>query len=196
MNMHKPALIVVDVQNGFTTDEAIHVVPVIVGLVSRWQAAGGTVVFTRYSNYPESPYERLIGWYALHQSPEIDLVDELAPYIDQPNTYIIDKTVYTAFNERGRALFAEQGFTDLFICGIATDGCVLKTTLDAFEAGYTPWVIEDACASNASRIPPEEVHRSALVLMSRLVGSGQIIRSADALSIAGFQEDSQRAMTG
>jgi len=153
------------------------------------------VVFTRYSNYPESPYERLIGWYSLHQSPEIDFVDELAPHVGQPNTYVIDKTVYTAFNEKGRALFAEQGFTDLFICGIATDGCVLKTTLDAFESGYTPWVIEDACASNASRIPPEEVHRSALVLMSRLVGPGQIIRSADALSIAGLQEDTRRAMT-
>jgi len=32
--------------------------------------------------------------------------------------------------------------------------------------------------------------------MSRLVGPGQIIRSADALSIAGLQEDTRRAMTG
>lgn len=154
------------------------------------------MVFTRYSNYPESPYERLVGWYGLHESPEIDFAPELEPYVQKPDSYVIDKTIYTAFNQEGRALFAEQGFTDLFICGIATDGCVLKTTLDAFESGYTPWVLEDACASNATRVPPQEVHRSALLLMSRLVGAGQIIRSGEAPSIAGLHEDERSARTG
>jgi len=190
----KPALIVVDVQNGFITKDSAPVVPIIASLVKQWQTAGGTTVFTRYSNYPESPYERLIDWYSLHTSPETDITPALEPYLTRPDTYIIDKTVYTAFTEEGRTLMKELGLTDLFICGIATDGCVLKTTLDAFEAGYTPWVLEDACASNASRVPPKEVHKSALMLMSRLVGPRQIIQSAEAISIAGL--GSETAMTG
>lgn len=152
-------------------------------MVQRWQAAGGHTIFTRYHNYPGSPFERLIGWYNLHDSPEVDFVDELAPHVSHnPRTHVIDKTGYTALTDDCRQWIAEHGFTDLLICGIATDGCVLKTTLDAFEAGYTPWLLADACASNASRVPPEEVHRSALLLASRLVGAGQVIRSDDALT--------------
>jgi nicotinamidase-related amidase len=178
----KTALIVVDVQNGFVTDDSAPVVPVIVGVVKRWQAAGGRTLFTRYHNYPDSPFERLIGWYGLHTSPEIDFVDELTPYISDSRSHIVDKTVYTALTDEGRQWISEHGFTDLLICGIATDGCVLKTTLDAFEAGFTPWMLADACASNATRLPPQEVHRSALLLASRLVGAGQVINSGDALA--------------
>lgn len=182
MELSKTALIVVDVQNGFVTVDSAPVVPVIVNVVRRWQAAGGYTIFTRYYNYPDSPFERLIGWYGLHGSPETDFVDRLAPFLSDAKAHVIDKTVYTALTDECRQLIADQGFTDLLICGIATDGCVLKTTLDAFEAGYTPWLLADACASNASRVPPQEVHNSALVLASRLVGAGQVIKSGDAFA--------------
>jgi nicotinamidase-related amidase len=146
----KPALMVVDVQNGFVTAASAHVVPIITNLVRRWQDADGDVIFTRYYNYSGSPFERLIGWYGLHASPDTELVDDLIPFTHDPHAHVIDKKVYTAFTDDGRQLVEEQGFTDLFICGIATDGCILKTTLDAFELGYTPWVLADAVASNAS----------------------------------------------
>lgn len=180
----KTALIVVDLQNGFATPDAAHVVPVIVDLVRRWQTAGGHVIFTRYHNYPGSPYERLIGWYGLHGPPETDLVGDLGSLVDGPRAHVIDKTVYTALTAEGRQLLADLGVTDVCICGIATDGCVLKTTLDAFEAGYTPWVLADACASNATRVSPQEVHQAALLLVSRLVGPGQVISSGEALQLA------------
>ena len=184
MKPRKPALLVVDVQNGFVNEDSAHVVPVIVNLVRSWQDADRHVVFTRYHNYPDSPYERLVGWYALHKAPETDLVTDLKPFTSNPRAHVIDKTVYTAFTDEGSRLFMEHGFTDLFICGIATDGCVLKTTLDAFETGYTPWVVADACASNATRVPAQEVHRYALLLASRLVGAGQVIQSGEALQMA------------
>lgn len=103
--------------------------------------------------------------------------------MNHPNAHLVDKTVYTTLTDEGRRLIAAHGFTDLFICGIATDGCVLKTTLDAFEAGYTPWVVADACASNATRMSPEEAHRTALTLLSRSVGTGQVITASEALAM-------------
>ena len=39
MSERKPVLVVVDVQNGFITEHSEPVVPVIVDLVRRWQAA-------------------------------------------------------------------------------------------------------------------------------------------------------------
>lgn len=178
-----PVLMVVDVQDGFVTADSAPVVPVIADLVRRWQDAGRTVVFTRYFNYPGSPYERLIGWYGLHDPAETGIVADLADLAAGPDAVVIDKTVYTALTGEGRQVLAGLGCTDLLVCGIATDGCVLKTVLDAFEAGITPWVITDACASNASRVDPAEVHRTALALMGRLVGAGQLITSREALML-------------
>ncbi len=39
----------------------------------------------------------------------------------------------------------DAGVTDLYLCGLATDYCVLYSALDALELGYTVLVIEDAC---------------------------------------------------
>lgn len=33
-------------------------------------------------------------------------------------------------------------------CGIATERDVLKSAADAFEHGYGPWIVTDACASD------------------------------------------------
>ncbi|MEV0105508.1 isochorismatase family cysteine hydrolase [Nocardia sp. NPDC050799] len=171
------ALVVIDVQNGFVNEHSRHVVPVIRDLARQWTRAGHAALFTRYHNYEGSPYQRLIGWNELRNAPQTDLAPELQPIAEAPTAKILDKRTYTALTDEGRELLA--GYTDLYLCGIATDGCVFKTALDAFDGDYTPWVIEDACASNATRHSATEVHRSALMLMSRLIGSGQLIQSSD-----------------
>lgn len=173
-------LVAIDVQNGFVNEHSRHVVPMIRTTVRKWIAGGGDVVLTRYHNYEGSPYDRLIGWRGLMHSPETELVSELAEFANHPNASVLNKTTYTALTPQGRDLL--QPYTDLYLCGIATDGCVLKTALDAFDSGFTPWVIEDACASNATRHPAAEVHQSALTLMSRLIGAGQLTRAETVMS--------------
>lgn len=172
----RSVLLVIDVQNGFVNDHSRHVVPVVRDLAAQWLTSGGHVLFTRYHNYEDSPYEQLIGWKGLRNTPETDLTPELQPYATAPTARVLDKHTYTALTDEGRKLLT--GYSDLYLCGIATDGCVLKTALDAFDGGYIPWVIEDACASNSTRHPAAEVHRTALGLMSRLIGNGQLIQSA------------------
>ncbi|MFC8530782.1 cysteine hydrolase family protein [Nocardia sp. NPDC057227] len=178
MSTH-PILLVIDVQNGFVNEHSRHVVPIIRDLVEQWTTTGGPILFTRYHNYEGSPYQRLIGWNGVREAPQTDLAPELRPFADAPGAQVLDKVTYTALTDDGRRMLT--GYTDLYICGIATDGCVLKTALDAFDSGYTPWIIEDACASNATRHPAAEVHRSALTLMSRLIGSGQLVPSSSAV---------------
>ncbi|WP_055477536.1 isochorismatase family cysteine hydrolase [Sphaerimonospora mesophila] len=167
-------LVVVDVQNGFVREESAHVVPVIAGLVSRWQTAGGNVLFTRYINYPGSPFERLVRWSECMESPQIDIVDELQPYTEK--AIVIDKRGYGLFaDSAGAALVAKRGWRDIYVCGIATESCVLATALGAFEADLTPWLIEDASASHAG----EHVHDAGVLVTRRFIGERQIIRVAD-----------------
>jgi nicotinamidase-related amidase len=172
MSERKPVLVVVDVQNGFITEHSKPVVPVIVDLVRRWQAARGDVVFSRYLNYAGSPFERLIGWTKMADSPETDFVGELAPYVG-PHTPVVDKHIYTLFTPEGTHLVDERGWTDLYLCGIDTDSCVLKTAVDAFERDLTPWILKDACASHAG----PEAHAAGLFIAGRFIGTNQIIQS-------------------
>ncbi|WP_309237501.1 isochorismatase family cysteine hydrolase [Actinomadura sp. BRA 177] len=168
-------LVVVDVQNGFVREESRHVVPVIADLVERWQAAGGDVIFTRYLNYEGSPFERLIKWKELRTSPQIDIVPELESLAAKA-TAIIDKTVYSLFgDEKGRSLVSERGWTDIYVCGIATESCVLKTAVDAFELDLNPWLVEDASASHAGR----DVHEAGVLVTRRFIGADQIITTDD-----------------
>jgi len=175
MNLSTSALIVVDVQNGFVRDQSRHVIPAVVHLVQQWKNVGGDVVFTRYLNYENSPYERLIGWKRMRDAPETELIAELAPHI--PGSIILDKTIYSLFTGEGAVVVDEHGWTDLVICGIATESCVCKTAVDAFERNLTPWVVTDACASHAG----QEAHDAGLLVTSRFIGHKQLITSSDLL---------------
>jgi nicotinamidase-related amidase len=170
----RPVLVVVDVQNGFVRDASRHVVPVIADLVDRWQAAGLDVVFTRYFNSAGSQFERLFGWTGLQGPPETDIIPELTAQA-RGATAIVDKHIYSLFTSQGSELVRRHGWTDLYICGIATESCVLKTAADAFEQGHlTPWIIEDASASHAG----PAAHTAGIAVAARFIGPNQIIRIA------------------
>lgn len=169
----KTALVVVDVQNGFVTDNSRPVVPVIADLVERWTAAGRPVVFTRYLNYPGSMFERLMNWTKVSSAPDTDIVDELQDAASRAP--VIDKKGYTLFNEQGRALVEEAGWTDLIFCGIDTESCVLKSAVDAFEADITPWVLTDASASHSDQAG----HDAAILIGGRFFGRAQFITVAE-----------------
>ena len=167
-------LVVVDLQNGFVNRPTRHVVPVVKTLAQQWISAGGQVVFTRYHNYPGSPYERLLRWYKLRAEPETTLVAELDELLPQATT-VIDKTGYTVFTAEMDKLIAEHGWTDVVLCGVDTETCVLKSAADAFERGLTPWLISDACASNGGK----RMHESGLRLAGRFIGPPHVIGSTD-----------------
>lgn len=63
-------------------------------------------------------------------------------------------------------------------CGIATESYVLKSAVDAFEQGYGPWIVVDACASDAGA----EVHDAGMLVARRLIGRRQLITTPDLLS--------------
>lgn len=59
---------------------------------------------------------------------------------------------YSAFYEadgKSKTVLAqwlkEQGITDLYVCGLATDFCVSWSALDAVKEGFKTYIIEDAC---------------------------------------------------
>ncbi|MGC5398931.1 isochorismatase family cysteine hydrolase [Streptomyces sp. DT20] len=170
MDIGSAALVVIDMQNGFVNHHSRHAVPAVSDLVAQWTAVGRPVIFTRYFNYPGSSYERFFKWHRLQESPETDIVPELAEAAAHAYR-IIDKTGYTLFTPEATELIRQEGWADLVFCGIATESCVLKSAADAFERGHAPWIVTDACATDAG----PDVHEAGLVVARRLIGSGQLV---------------------
>lgn len=170
MDIGSAALVVIDMQNGFVNHHSGHAVPAVSDLTAQWTAVGRPVIFTRYFNYPGSSYERFFQWHRLQEQPETDIVPELAEAAAHAHE-VIDKTGYTLFTPEADGLIRQAGWTDLVFCGIATESCVLKSAADAFERGYAPWIVTDACATDAG----PDVHDAGLVVARRLIGSSQLV---------------------
>ncbi len=105
-----------------------------------------------------------------------ELVTELTPYVG-PHTPVVDKYIYTLFTPEGTHLVDDRGWTDLYMCGIDTEICVLKTAVDAFEHDLTPWILKDACASHSG----PEAHTAGLFIAGRFIGANQIIQTTSLL---------------
>ncbi|MFE1763735.1 cysteine hydrolase family protein [Streptomyces angustmyceticus] len=162
-------LVVVDMQNGFITPETASVVPTVVDLVERWEHTGRDVVFTRFRNPPGSPYERLMHWTGFRSAPENELIPELTDHAAR-SFAVVDKVRYSAFTEEMDQLVRRRGWTEFVICGIATEMCVLKTAVDAFERGFRPRIVTDASRTYAG----DAAHEAGLALAARLVGAEQL----------------------
>ena len=167
MTAQNTALVVVDMQNGFLNEKSRHIIPSVVNLVEQMSNRDVPVLFTKFQNKPCSQYERLIGWQRLRESPEIDLTPELSTFARE----VFVKNFYSAFTDAFSQRVQEAGWTNLVLCGVATDGCVLKTAIDAFERDLTPFIVADACASHAG----QAVHDAGLLLAGRFIGKPQIV---------------------
>lgn len=162
-------LVVVDVQNGFVKNGSGAIVPQVRNLVQTFNQFSIPVVFTRFINKHESNYVKLIHWSKLMDSPEIDIHSDLADLAH----CVFDKGIYSAFTDQFKRYINDNEVQTIYICGIATDGCVLKTAVDAFEYGLEPIVVTDACSSHAG----QDVHNAGLLLVSRFIGREQLLSS-------------------
>ncbi|MEV5784558.1 isochorismatase family cysteine hydrolase [Streptomyces sp. NPDC052287] len=177
------ALLVIDVQRGFVNRHSGGVLPAIVRLVEGWRAAGAPVVLTRFHNAPGSPYETITGWTRLRTAEEQALVAELAPFVSDAAA-LIDKAQASVFTPSGAEIIRDSGWTDLVLCGIDTDACVYDSAVAAYQSGYRPWIVTDACASSGG----SKYHDAALLLAARNIGAAQLVTSEDVLSrISGAQ---------
>ncbi|MGH4002183.1 MAG: cysteine hydrolase family protein [Pseudonocardiaceae bacterium] len=183
MKASDSVLIVVDVQNGFVSSRSAHIVPAVADLVERWSGQGLPYVMSRFHNSTGSPFETLIQWTRMQEAPETDIVDELAAAVPGALA-VIDKSHYSSFTDELVQLQREHGWTNIVVAGIATESCVLKTAVDAFEANLTPWIVTDASYSHAG----EEAHEAGLLVARRFIGRGQLITSSQLMEMTRGQQ--------
>lgn len=157
-------LLVIDVQKGFVSDRTSHVVPKIRELMKT--TSDIYKIATKFINVEGSGFTDIMHWKRLKTSPEIDVMGEIVPLADR----IVEKTTYTACTEEILSFLQVNEIKEVYICGIDTDCCVLKTAIDLFERNIRPVVLSDYCASNGGI----ESHNAALTVLQRTIGINQI----------------------
>lgn len=84
---------------------------------------------------------------------------------------VIEKSTYSAYNDKLANFINDNKIDEIYICGLDTDACVLKTALDLFERNYNVYVLKNYCASSSGR----QYHNMAIKILSVEIGKNSII---------------------
>jgi nicotinamidase-related amidase len=151
----RPALVVIDVNVGFTSPESPlvcdleEVVAAIRTLLGEARQAGIPVVFTTVS-YTEGDkrtaaafLDKIPALLTLEAgSPWVEIDPRIAPREDEP---VLNKLFASAFFGTAlSSLLAANGCDSLIVTGASTSGCVRATVVDAIQHGYRPIVPREA----------------------------------------------------
>jgi maleamate amidohydrolase len=151
----RPALIVVDVNVGFTDPDSPlvcdldEVVTAIVRLLSEARSAGIPVVYTTVS-YSEPDrrtaaafIEKIPALLTLEAGSRwVEIDARIAPLPDEP---VLNKLFASAFFGTTLAAFlAAEGCDSLIVTGASTSGCIRATVVDAIQHGYRVVVPREA----------------------------------------------------
>lgn len=98
---------------------------------------------------------------------------EIAPDVMRFVERTFVKYTYTCFTAEFDDYIRENDIDCLYLCGVDTDACVLKSVIDAFERNIECKVIVDCCASDGG----SEVHEAAVCILERTIGENQLIHS-------------------
>ncbi|HEU4604611.1 MAG TPA: isochorismatase family cysteine hydrolase [Nitrososphaera sp.] len=171
-----PALVIVDVQNGFVTKGGSYdklgmsishyqnVIPKISQLLSLCRDAGVPVFYTQavrepsgidlltksHRILPKSREERIRKQpICVRGTWDADIVDEIKP---APADHVVVKRRDSAFQDTEiRVWLKSLGVDTLVFCGIDTSICVEASLRDAFNNGYDVILISDATASGSPK---------------------------------------------
>lgn len=152
------ALIVVDMQNDFLPGGKLEVpnsdtiIPIINEYIKIFEKKGLPVVFTR-DWHPENhlSFKENGGIWPKHCVQNTEGV-QINKDIYIPNNSVIinkafqsDMEAYSGFqNTDLDQKLKEMNVKNLFVCGVATDYCVLNTVLDAIKLNYKVYLLIDA----------------------------------------------------
>ena len=173
------ALIVVDMQNGFlrqgalASDRCLAVLPAVVEEVEDALVRGDHVVFTADTHEPDDREFEIFPVHCVRGTDEAELVDELSPYLGRERVHKVAKRRYSAlFETELEGLLHRYTITEVRMCGVCTDICVLHTTADLRNRDIAVTIVARATATfDGPEHPAETVESQMLAHMSGILGA-------------------------
>jgi len=165
-------LVVVDMQNDFIsgvlgTEEALEIVPNVVGKIRSYRDAGEKIVFTQDTHFPNY-LETLEGKnlpieHCLKGSWGWEFVEEIKALVSLEKHQIFEKHTFACL-EMARTLCEslEEAYSSIEIVGLCTDICVVSNAL--LLKAFLPETPISVSASCCAGIAPH-IHEAALRIL-------------------------------
>ena len=206
----RPALIVVDLQNGFMVPEhspapvetAIETVPNVNRLAAALRATGGKVFWIKntvnetnraeWSNFFAMSKPEYVGWSVASfedGSPGHDIYPELEVLAEDE---IVLKFRFSAFLPASSNLTSrlrEQGYDTVLIAGTVTNVCCESSARDAMMENFRTIMVSDA---NSAR--SDEEHTATLAAFYSIFGD--VLTTAELIEILHANQELELAHTG
>lgn len=157
-------LLVIDLQENFINDNTKNVPNSINKLIN--SNVANHIVFTKFINGDNSNFYKILNYKGCMSEKDRNIV------IDTKDYKVIEKRIYTAYNDELKLYIDTNNIKTIYLYGIDTDACVLKTAIDLFENNFDVKVIED-CSMSHSGI---EYHNFAINMLKKLIGSQNVIK--------------------
>lgn len=156
-------LLVIDVQNNFINENTKKIPNRIIKLIK--DNKFNYVVFTKFINDRSSNFYKILNYKGCIEENDKKIV------IDTKDNKILEKRTYTALNKELIDYIEKNKINTIYVCGIDTDACVLKTAIDLFESNYNVKVIESCCMSHSGK----KYHKYAIKMLKKLIGIENIL---------------------
>lgn len=156
-------LVVVDLQRSFINENTEFIIDKIKKLVNSNEF--DKVIFTKFVNNEDSIYVSKLNYKGCLTNEEQEIM------IDTKDNIVLNKNVYTVYSDRFKEIVRDFKINEIYLCGIDTECCVLKSAFDLFEMGYDVKVFKDycACTNGIKR------HMNALEILRRNIGYNSIV---------------------
>ena len=164
LKFYKGCLIVVDMVNGFVRDGALHdeeiakVIPRQIELIKQAKAEGKAIIFIKDTHDENAvEFDRFGGSHCVKGTNEAELVDELKPFENDEDTFVIENNSTSFMEAPDFRKFIEEHpeIIEFDIVGCCTDICDfngamgLANYLDQWNRRHIIRVHEDAIATYA-----------------------------------------------
>lgn len=152
------ALLIIDMQNDFLPGGSLavsggeQVIPVINAAIQKFNALGNPVFLTRdwhpadHFSFVDQGGPWPVHCVAGSRGAEFSASLLLPEQFELISTgFLRESAGYSGFEETDLQVKLDRaGIRRLFVCGLATDYCVLNTVLDALKLGFTVFLLQDA----------------------------------------------------
>lgn len=146
------ALLIVDVQNDFCTGgtlavpEGERVVPVINNLMERFKVIVASKDWhpSTTKHFEKWPVHCVQNTYGAAFHPQLDAEKIQEVFLKGTGNKDDGYSAFEATSNDLEQFLRDHHVVDLYVCGLATDYCVLASALDAHKKGFNVLVIDDA----------------------------------------------------
>jgi nicotinamidase-related amidase len=159
---HRPAIVVVDLTNGFTDPsfptgaELSTVVDATAELIDAGRVRAVPVVFTTIAYTPAEADGDALPWLhkapgmrALREGSDAVAIDKRLPRRDEDHL-VVKKGASAFFGTTLAATLTRLGCDTMVVCGATTSGCVRATVVDAVQSGFGVLVPREAVGDRAT----------------------------------------------